>query len=801
MKRTHEFRKTDWQLARSPQNDDKPDWDDTVPASVPGSLLMDLFAAGIVPKPHNAENFRACAWTAEWTFWYRLVFAANDLSDLADDYDRLVLHFESIDTYSEVFLNGTSLGSTLDQFLRYDFDITDLFDRSGSNELVIRIDPPKPMRKKWLAENGIDKPETRALFDSERPYIRKAQMSFGWDNCPHLIAGGIPLPLWIESFKGACLADVVWNATDVDAGRNTAKLHLKGSVDGDVPAARVQVSGECDGHSFRGEAEVADNEWHLSIDVDDAKLWWPHTHGDPNLYKVSVQLLSDAGLVDEVVLKVGLREVRIVTDPASIKKVDYTIGQEGKPMGLPFDIGEHLGPWERKQLDEPVEVESRPFYITVNGRNVFAKGADWEPSDVLVSNVSEERLTHLVEKTVEANMNVLRIWGGGIVEKKLFYDLCSEKGILVWQDFFFGCCVYPRNEPFLELLKPEVEDIVKRLTNHTCLFVWCGDNESDMIEFSRGKDPEQNPITRKIIPGALEKYDFQNRFYQPSSPYGGPYPRSDFAGDKRNWGPRFPNGNFWHIKQEESTFVSESGSRALPDIKTVYEAFPEGQRWPIDNRMWRLHTGDLDHAIRGDYVVEQIAWKFFQEPTNVEEAVVISQFANAWGTKYLVERCRQRKYDCGGILIWKMGDQWPCHDYGLIDYNLYPRMVYDWTKKAFEPVIAFIQQDWRDTKSDLQFWVSNDRQQDVAGKLSVKELLIEEDGSVTSESELWAQDVSVPADTSQSCGTQALKDYDVKHVVFSIDFVAADKSVSYSTTYTLDPRAAYLYHVAGGRGE
>jgi len=399
-------------------------------------------------------------------------------------------------------------------------------------------------------------------------------------------------------------------------------------------------------------------------------------------------------------------------------------------------------------------------------------------------------------------MNMLRVWGGGALEEDVFYNECSRQGLLVWQDFFFACAIYPRSSEFLDLVRDEAEDIVRRLRNHTCLAAWCGDNESDMIEYDRGNDPAKNPINKRLLPEVVCRHDPQQRYYHPSSPSGGPHPRSDWGGDKRNWGPKFPHGNYQHIRQERARFISESGSKALPSLETIENAIPKALRWPIlANRTWHLHAGDIDGHVRGDYCDDPQYLQFFAEPKDLADAVEISQFANAWGVKLLVEQCRRRKYECGGILVWKMADSWACYDHGLFDFSMQPRSVYDWLKRTFQNVIASITQPLEDP-SKLEAWVTNDELLTLDGELTLRALLIDQHGCVLESRDLQVAKTVVQADTSLRVLTTPVAGLIPESTVLLAEFRDEDGQVRASATYTLAPRAAYLYHVKGeGRCE
>jgi len=789
-----------WTLARHPLGGVSPDWNDAIPARVPGCVLDDLERAGLAPDPFYGENFRACAWAGEWTFWYRTEFCLAELGLAGKACERVSLQFDGIDTYGEIFLNGRSIGRVANQFRRHLLEVESHLRVEGKNELIVRIDPVKAGFRQWCGEVKPDAAGVTALFDDDRPWIRKAQMTFGWDNCPYLVAGGITLPIWLEVASGPALSEIGWAVSQVDVEARTAVLVLRGEVCHAGNGGTIQVVGRCGDHVFQaGHSLSQEGPWEVSIAIEQARLWWPNGHGQPALYEVEIVFRQESGGEDRSALRIGLRKIEVITEPVRRQIVDYRIGRRDPGKKATMDGG-NVGPWERQPLDEPVEVEIRPFGFEVNGRRIFVKGLDWQAPDVLVGRITDEKLRRIVDAARDAHCNMLRAWGGGAVEREAFYERCDEAGILLWQDFFFACAIYPRDPRFLAETQIEAADIVRRLRCHTCVAAWCGDNESDMIEHDLGRDPALNPINKRILLDAVRAHDPQQRYYHPSSPSGGPYPRSDFGGDKRNWGSRFPHRNYWHIRQEEARFISESGSKALPSLATIRRSIPEGRQWPMDNLTWKLHAGDLDLRVRGDYRNEGPCTAFFKTPGNLEEAVIVSQFAQAWGMKLLIEQCRRRKGECGGILIWKTADQWPAYDHGVFDYFGHPRIYAAWIKEAFRPVAPSITQDRGDPAgANLELWLSNDHPHAVAGELRFAALQIAPDGSILGERALSATRVELKADGIERIGSFCVAEFGAEDTLFRTQFtgeVAADTVVQ---TYAIDPQVAYRYHMLGRR--
>ena len=422
---------------------------------------------------------------------------------------------------------------------------------------------------------------------------------------------------------------------------------------------------------------------------------------------------------------------------------------------------------------------------------LFIKGFDWQTPSVMVGTVTDAQIANIISLCVESGANMLRTWGGGAIERDAFYKLCDEKGLLLWQDFFFACALYPRDPVFLERIKPEVEDVIRRLRNHTCLAAWCGDNESDMIAYDRGDDPAANPINKELIPSALESLDWQRRYYHPSSPSGGSYPRSDFGGDKRNWGPNFPHDNYAHIRQERARFISESGMKSFPSAEVITRGIPEAMQWPLDNEMWRLHWGDLDNTVRRDYDLDTECVRHFGIAETLKERVRLSQFAQAYGTRLLIEQCRRRKGECGGILLWKSADQWPCCDQGIVDSAGVVRPVYETIKEAFAEVVVSISQGYGPTEHLVEWWVVSDRAAALRGELITAVYSLR---SRTTR-EMSRSEISIAADEARRCVALEIAMFDPAEDILLGRFAEhAPAGFTTDTWYALQPQSAYRYH-------
>ncbi len=336
---------------------------------------------------------------------------------------------------------------------------------------------------------------------SARPYVRKAQYSFGWDWGPTLPTAGIWRHAKIIAYDHIRLGylSVLPLEVSADKAKIEAVAQIYSTIDCNVRAKFVvegfgqRVEKEVSGHLSLGQ-----NFLEAEFELDQPQLWWPKGYGDPNLYDASVELYSNGSLLDKRAIKCGIRNVALLQQP---------------------------------------DDEGQSFVFAINGLRVFCKGACWIPADSFLPRVTQDRYQKLLSLAAEANFNMVRVWGGGIYEDDAFYELCDRLGLMVWQDFMYACCAYPEDDWFLAEAKREAEWVVRRLRGHASIVVWCGNNEIQWQHKSIWKDTQHlygQSIFDKILPEVLSRLD-GTRPYRPSTPYGGKDPNSEHEGNRHNW--------------------------------------------------------------------------------------------------------------------------------------------------------------------------------------------------------------------------------------------------------------------------
>ncbi|MFN8634307.1 MAG: glycoside hydrolase family 2 protein [Chloroflexota bacterium] len=715
--------------------------DDWLPIQVPGDVHKTLIEAGRIPDPYYDQNEAACAWMEEREWWYRVRFVAP-AEPLADD-ERLMLVFHGLDTYATVYLNGQELGKHRNMFRPAQFDVGSTLRLGLTNVLVVCFDRPLDHAPKEQYSAWGRNPE--------RAPMRKAQFGYGWDWGPRLPTIGIWRPVELRREKRAALVgthaatvelapDHSWAlvAVRVEAERfaETAALRARISLapapgpDGVRPnvapiVAERPLGGDgvaLDGSDEAGARRLLDGTEFFG--VAEPRLWWTHDLGEPARYELTVTLLDGDTELDRRAELVGIRTLVLDQSP---------------------------------DTDEP---GTRFFRFVLNGVPVFAKGANWIPCDSFVGAIPEERYTRLLEAARDANMTMLRIWGGGIYEHDRFYDECDRLGILVWQDFMFACATYPEEDPdFNAEVEAEARYQVRRLRSHPSLALWCGNNENQWIHEMRNWDrPEVPPygalFYHEILPRVCAELDGRTPYW-PGSPYGGDDYNSMDDGDRHNWDvwhgqyPRHfgeePRREFTpesvtylRYAEDRCRFQSEFGMHAAPVLETLKRAIPEAERYHHSPALdW--HNKDTPKD-KGDMLMQSTTGV----PSDLAEYVDFSQLAQAEGLKFGIEHFRRRTPHCSGALVWQLNDCWPVLSWSVLDYYSFGKAGYFYLRRVFSPVLASFKSG---DDGGVELWVTNDTDRAVEETATVK--MGQFDGVP-----LWGEPVPirVPAHTSQRVG-------------------------------------------------
>jgi len=698
-----------------------------IPVPAPGDVYQALITAGRLPHPFEGRHEADAAWVRDREWWWRTTFVAptTTVSEMVE------LVFEGLDTFAEIYLDGVSLGRGDNMFRRYVFDPGDRLRPGETHILAIRFDPP--------AQAVVDRPLpvwgafTDRVSRSKRNLMRKAQFGWGWDWGPDLPTVGIWRPAYVTARPRPRLADVRFTTVNASAERADCLVAVAVSdTSGRSLAIELDLADPGGRSVFSHRREAGDTS-PIAIAVDRPRLWWTADLGEQPLYTLVVRLLEGDRLADEIRHEVGLRTVALDQSP------------------------------------DPDEPGTTFFRFILNGVPLFARGACWVPTTSFVADVEAEPYDRLIDQAVRANMNMIRVWGGGIYEPDIFYDLCDRRGLLVWQDFMFACAHYPEDPDFAASVQAEVEDQVRRLRNHPCLALWCGNNESQAmhrINADISGDPASlsgMTLYDGVIPEVLDRLDPETPYW-PGSPSGGPNPNSMKAGDVHDWTvwhgvPPIPDADmtepfastpegvaYTRYAEDSARFVSEFGIQAAPAMATL-------ARWMDVDDLRPDSEGFLarikDEARKADAMMIPVTGL----PTTLQDYVDFTQWTQAEGLKFGIEHFRRRKPHCSGALLWQFNDCWPCVSWSLVDYDGVEKAGYHAVRRAFAPVLA----SFRTLGADrVELWITNDTRDAVAGIAEIelahldgrpvwRERIAFSVGSTRSEP-IWQGDVATAAD-------------------------------------------------------
>lgn len=617
------------------------------PAAVPGCVHLDLQAAGRIPDLFWRDNERAIHWVAarDWVYERTVDLEARHLQ--AHD---LTLACDGLDTLAELSWNGEPLASADNMFRRWRFSIKGRA-RVGTNRLAIRFRSPLPVmragqrRCPQYAWNTFDERYAGAAW------LRKMPCSFGWDWGPMAPSCGVWRGIRIEARSAARIDHL---RIDQDHGEGRVILGVQAAVERFSEAAlslRVELRDD-EVVLATAESPIRDGGARLDLALDDPPLWWPRGLGEPRLLALSAELRRDDETVDRWQGRIGLRTIALI--------------QERDARG-------------------------QSFAFAVNGRRFFAKGANWIPADIFPVRADADRLRGLLEQAAGAHMNMIRCWGGGIYEDTAFYQACDELGLLVWQDFMFACSTYPAHEEsFLENVRAEAVDQVRRLRHHACLALWCGNNEIEQGLVAEERDGEHmgwgeyRALFDDLLPEVLAAED-PGRSYIPGSPHTPVGDRSrandPSSGDAHCWdcwhgGQPFEAQQAWRHR-----FISEFGFQSFPEPRSV-AAFTRPEDRSFDSPVLAFHQRSLE---RGNPAIEAAMGDWFRPPRSFDEKLWLSQLTQALCIQQAVEHAR-RQAATEGIIFWQLNDLWPAATWSAIDVYGRPKALLFLARRFFEPL-------------------------------------------------------------------------------------------------------------------
>lgn len=610
-------------------------------ASVPGNVFTDLLALKQIPDPFIKTNEEKVQWVSDSTWIYKTVFKL-DHNTLSKKF--ISIEFEGLDTYAKIYINNKQQLITSNAFRKYTLNVKDLLKKE--NELKIVFYSTKPHEERAKESLGYQLPEGNRIFS------RKAQFQYGWDWGPKLNTSGIWKPIKIIATDNLIINDIYIQNISINKQISTLSctIDLKYNNIKDY-SFEIYVN---DSINKVYNEEFTYSPINFTFEIENPKLWWPHNIGSPYLYNIRVDVKDGRTLIDSKTIKYGIRTIELVTEKDS--------------------IGES-------------------FYFNVNGVPVYTKGANYIPQNSFQNKVTDSHYKNLLNDAVEANMNMLRVWGGGIYENDIFYEKCDEKGILVWQDFMFACAMYPGDIEYLANVEIEAEEQVKRLRNHASIALWAGNNENSegwhRWGWQNGRSEKEKKeiwsnylkVFDTILPNVVKKYS--NTSYWESSPkFGRGNPKYEFEGDAHDWWVWHDAAPFEHFEKRIPRFMSEFGFQSFPSIETINYI---NQHKNIDLKTEAIKSHQK-HS-RGFQLIDEYMQRDYNLPTNDEDYVYVSQLLQAKGITMGIEAHRRAKPYNMGTLYWQLNDCWPAISWSSIDYFGNWKALQYKAKKSFENVL------------------------------------------------------------------------------------------------------------------
>jgi len=660
---------------------------------VPGSVYGDLLRNKLIEDPFDQDNEASVRDLMNHDFTYTREFTLDASDLLRTNY----LVCEGIDTLGEIFVNGNLLSTTDNMHRTWRF-LLDGFVREGSNSLKIKL----KSCLKYIREK--DQNCAYPLYQARDAvlgfiHIRKGSSMFGWDWGPQLPDAGIWRNIFIDSVEGAYLDDVILHQDHSEANLVRLSIAVSGIPMKDGKASvftRVQLFDPTGSLIYEAKKALNAKE-NFFVLVQNPLKWYPIGYGKQPLYTLLIALIKNDKTLEEKRLTVGLRETHV-------KRENDAYGQS--------------------------------FTFVVNGIEVFGKGSDYIPEDNLLGRTNKELTRDLLQSAVDANHNMIRVWGGGIYPADYFFDLCDELGILVWQDMMFACAVYDMNdEAWVSTMKVEIADNLKRMRHHACISLICGNNENETAiehwnvpskELSMQFYRQQYDV---VVAGLVREYA-PDLDWWPSSPSSGETfkdSNSDRFGDMHYWGVWHNNEPISWYRKYFPRFMSEFGIQSFPCLKTI-KTFAREKDLNIFSDIMEQHQ---KNNTANDKILNYIG-KMFRYPKDFSSLLYVSQLIQAEGVRYGVEHWRRNYGRCMGALYWQLNDCWPVASWSGIDYFHRWKTLHYHSKKFYQPILLSIAEEG----TNASIHITNDTLQVLNGIVSWR--LYDFDGKILQADQLPA---------------------------------------------------------------
>ena len=654
-----------WQFRKSGDSD-------YLNAIIPGSVQSNLLRLNKIPDPFVGMNEKDIQSIENENWEFRNNFSMSH-KQLEKEY--IELKFNGLDTYSEVYLNGHLILETDNMFRHYRVNIKKLAQEK--NTLVIKFySPIQKVLPKYLslpyqlpASNDMNKQKVST-------HVRKAPSHFGWDWGPRIVTMGIWQPIELITYD----KNQITNLNIVQSNHSNDKVDL---------SINIETTNELNlNDKFRitiqDDSTKTTSEWSAGskhqISIKKPKYWWTHNLGKPHLYNVTLELMNENQIIDTYEQKLGIRTIELIREPDSY---------------------------------------GTSFYFKLNGKPVYMKGANTIPQDALLSRVTDEKREKLFEDAKESNMNMLRVWGGGIYQPDQFYDLADKYGIMIWQDFMFACSMYPGDEQFMKTVSIEIEQQIKRLRHHASLALWCGNNEVEVawnnwgwqLEYGLSKSAQDQiwsdykKLFQKLIPNKIDSLN-NTTPYISTSPLSNWGTAENFNHHNMHyWGVWHGEDNFEEFKNNVPRFMAEYGFQSFPELETIKQ-FSDSTQFDLDSDVMKWHQ----KSYKGNRLLLHHLKQYYDEPNDFDDFIYKNQLTQAKAIEMAIDAHRMNMPKNMGTLFWQMNDNWPGPTWSGIDfYGRWKAMQYR-VKDAYNPIrIIFDVKD-----NDIDIYVISESEEDLS---------------------------------------------------------------------------------------
>ena len=721
-------------------------------ATVPGSIHTDLQKSNSPKSTFIEEDEKREKWIENELWEYTGKFNCDNAT-LKNKHIELI--FEGIDTYATIFLNGKQILQCDNMFRSWNVNVKPYL-KIGENTLEVTFEPAVKRGKTEAAKLPYTLP------GDERVFTRKAQYQYGWDWGPRFVTCGIYKLIKLNCWNDVTIISVnhiIKNLTD-----SIADIAFVVETKSDTT-----ISGKVNVNTYRGEVNIAklqyNNNYPLKLEkginvdtfyysIRNPKLWNSNGLGEANLYSYDVNLRYN-GLAINHYSTMGLRTLKLVQEKDSVGK---------------------------------------SFYFKLNGKPIFMKGANYIPQDNFVSKVKQNDYKKIIQMAKEANMNMLRVWGGGVYADDEFYKECDRNGILVWQDFMFACAMYPGDSLFLNTVNQEAEHQVKRLRHHPCLALWCGNNEVDegwhnwgwqkQYKYSKADSAkiwnDYQKLFHNILPDAVKTYDAKTAYLSSSPMIGWGKKESLLRGDSHYWGVWWGMEPFEVYEKKVGRFMSEYGFQGMPSYFTLKHY---GDSLDLNSTYIKAHqkhpTGyqTIQTYMERDYTIPN---KFFNY-------VYTSQLLQRDGMQIAIESHRRNKPYCMGTMYWQWNDCWPVTSWSAIDYDHHPKALYYATKRLYANFCISVTK----IKNQYQVFVISDSLKSIIAILEIKLKNTKGETLLTRTKPITVKENS--SEVFEYFSDEDLKTFKKNGIYLSCNLIMNEKKMAHKNYFFVKPKELTLY--------